>query len=490
MSGRLSEELKRRDFLKLAAGASWAVWPRGAWAASHPAEARPWNIIFILADDISVTEAGCYGAAGFGTPNIDGLAGGGVKFETCYATPLCQPTRTELLTGRYGFRTRFYHNWMAPNEPLVPKYKIFAQLLRDAGVATAITGKWHHFGTPAEYGFDQSCLTLGLNEEFRGRLAQPEWIADSSRHQAHSSDDAYAAALWQPRVVKNGELIPTDPDDYGPDICADFIIDFMAKNRQRPFFAFFSTPLVHSPFMPTPDSYQPGMEKNRSDRALNFKPGVEYLDKIVGRITAALERLDLRKRTIIIYSTDNGTPPAKGHAVEEGCRVPLIVNCPGVVKNINSCGELTDFSDLFPTFVELAGGRLPKDYVLDGRSFAPLLLGQAYRGREWAFSYCGDKRILRDKHWLYEGDGRFFYCGDRRDGEGYREVTDSKEENVVAARRRFEKILSKLPAPPQNEPLYEMYRQEERKVKAGGYPDYSIVAYRGMKRPPKGTVAK
>ena len=159
----------------------------------------------------------------------------------------------------------------------------------------------------------------------------------------------------------------------------------------------------------------------------------------------------------------------------------MIVNCPGVVGKIESCRELIDYSDLFPTFVELAGGKLPPDYPLDGHSFAPLLLGKPFKGRDWIFSYCGKRRMLRDKHWLFEGTDRFFYCGERRDGDGYREVTDSQEPEAVAARRRFEKILAKLPAPAPDDPLMAEYRQWEH-----DYPTCTEDAVTPfMKRPPK-----
>jgi hypothetical protein len=178
--------------------------------------------------------------------------------------------------------------------------------------------------------------------------------------------------------------------------------------------------------------------------------------------------------------------------VEEGCRVPMIVNCPGVVRNLGSCGELVDFTDLFPTLVELAGGKLPAGYVLDGRSFAPLLLGRPFVGREWIYSPLADKRILRDKHWLYEGDARYFFCNGHRNGDRYREVTDSQASDAVNTRQRFEKILGSLPTPgKQGAPDIDWgdYRKWEQWI-LKLVPSYSIVAYRDMKRPPPWFVEK
>jgi hypothetical protein len=107
---------------------------------------------------------------------------------------------------------------------------------------------------------------------------------------------------------------------------------------------------------------------------------------------------------------------------------------------------------------ELAAAELPKAYVIDGHSFAPLLLGKTYKGREWIFSYLADKRMLRDKRWLLEGDGRFYDCGGSRDGTGYRDVTDSSDPEVVAARKRFAAILTDKPAPGPDDPLMRRYR--------------------------------
>jgi arylsulfatase A-like enzyme len=456
---------------------------------------RPPNILFFLADDIADPQAGCYGAKNVSTPNIDALARGGLKFETCFATPLCQPSRVELLTGRYAFRTGFYHNWGAPRESLVPKNRIFAQLLQQAGYKTFLAGKWHHLGLPSTYGFDHSCTTWRMDDK--------GWITDGSQYQGDPAWKDYYASYWWPRVViDEHHYLATRPDAYGPDICADYTIDFMTRNRERPFAAFFFTTLAHTPWLPTPDSFKPGMDKKRLDFA-NFQANVEYTDKLLGRLVAAVVQLGLRQRTIIFYSGDNGPAQnigphgkpitgGKSYAVEEGCRVPMVVNCPGVVRNLGSCGELIDFTDLFPTFVELAAGKLPPNYPLDGHSFAPLLLGQPFQARKWIYSPLADKRVLRDEHWLYEGDARYFFCDGHRDGDGYREVTDSREPEPVSTRQRFEQILSNLPTPgKQGAPdidWADYHRWEQWLLKR--VPSYTITTYRGMKRPPQWFVAK
>jgi len=434
-------KLDRRDFLKLAAlGTAGSTMPNLVLAAEK--QRRPYNVIFIMGDDYSTNQIGCYGSTECRTPNIDRLAKTGVQFETCWATPLCNPSRVELLTGRYGFRTRFYHNWMTPDERVTEKNLVYPQILKNAGISTAMAGKWHHKGPPWEYGFDESCVVWGSRQSWTCE----EFPEKPGYH------------FWQPCVVKNGKYMPTGPDDFSGDICVDFLIDFITRHQARPFFAYFPTMLGHIPFQATPDSLTPGEDRLLS-RQENFKAHVEYVDKLVGRIVATVNKLGLCERTIIFFTTDNGTPPHKQHATERGCRVPMIVNCPSVIKLSGTCGELIDFSDMFPTFVDLAGAKLPRDYEIDGRSFGPLLLQDPYQGREWVFSYLGPGRMLRDKHWLLEGSGRFFDCDDRRDGIGYKDVTESKDSKVLAAKIRFREILEKLPPPAEDDPLFDGYRK-------------------------------
>ncbi len=485
----------RRDLLKYAAaGAAGAVLPN--WGFGEPSRPqRPYNIIFIMGDDFANGEIGCYGSTTCRTPNVDALAENGARFETCWATPLCNPSRVELMTGRYGFRTRFYHNWMTPPERVTDKNTVYPELLKKVGYTTAMAGKWHHVGPPWDYGFDESCVVWGAGKDWaRGEMP----------------DTQPGYRTWQPLVVKNGESIPTGPDDFSGDICADFLIDFITRNKERPFYAYFPTILGHSNFYPTPDSLQAGEDRFRFETSENFnafpapdssnpyrdepsaKPpknfwaNVEYVDKLVGRIVEAVDGLGLRDRTIIIFTTDNGTPAAKAHALEDGCQVPLIVNCPSALKVGGARRELVDFSDMFPTFIDLAGGKLPRDNAIDGRSFAPLLLGEPYKPRDWVFSYCGEERMLRDGRWLSMAGGRFFDCGDNRDGNGYIEVTDSTDSEVAAARKRFDKILAQLPQPAEDDPLFAAYREEERKFLQQD-PYYSLNWYPEMRYPPKET---
>jgi arylsulfatase A len=140
---------------------------------------------------------------------------------------------------------------------------------------------------------------------------------------------------------------------------------------------------------------------------------------------------------------------------EKGPRVPFVVYAPGTLKPIGACDDLVDFTDVIPTCVELAGGTLPKDDVFDGHSFAPLILGKPFAGREWIFSQWYGCRWLRTQKWLIDGRGRLYDCGDNRNEwvpGAYQDVTESTDERVIAVRKNLEQILEKLPAPDYNDP--------------------------------------
>ena len=447
------EPMKRRDFLATAASTAAALsLPRLGPAAETVR--KPPNILLILADDIGAKELGCYGNTEHATPNLDALARGGAMFKTCYVTPLCSPTRAETMTGRYAFRTGWYNLIGRPYAPkqgdpqwdLAKNEITHGMLLKAHGYATALAGKWQlpgeHPTLIHECGFDEYCMwayahNLPAGAEYTGGYESP----------------GKTARYWHPSIVQNGEYIPTQPTDYGPDIHAQFLIDFMKRHQDGPFFAYHPICLTHGPHEPTPDPNAPG---GKTEGGL--KTNVEYMDKIVGRLIKAIDDLGIRQNTILFLIGDNGTGgQGKGQVTELGVHVPLIVNCPGTVKAGLVSDELVDGSDLFPTIAEFARADLPGDRVIDGRSFAPILRGEKGNPREWIFSCLATKHMLRDKRWLLEGNGKFYDCGDSRDGTGYRDVTGSNDPEVLVAKRRFAKILEGLPAA---EPRPEAEKQE------------------------------
>lgn len=326
------------------------------------------NIILILADDSAADNYGCYGSTFFSSPRIDELAARGILFNHCYAEPVCTPSRVKIMTGRDGIRNYVQFGSLDRSETT------FGTILKRAGYVTAVAGKWQLHGGPngalaPDCGFDTYCL----------------WDYPGTTRERY----------WNPSIIQDGKLLQTTEEDYGPDIQTDFIIDFVEKNRDRPFFAYYPMTLSHSPFVPTPDS----VNRESEDLLENFRDMTAYADKCVGRIIDALEKNGLREKTVVIYTADNGTDrslsyPFKGelrngekaYATDGGTRVPLIVSCPGTVPAGVIKDDLVDFSDVLPTLADIGLAALP-EVELDGRSFWPQCLGEPGNPRDGIFQY-------------------------------------------------------------------------------------------------------
>jgi arylsulfatase A len=415
------------------------------------------NIVVIMADDVGAGELACYGNPDTQTPHLDRLADEGVRVSTCYATPNCSSTRMMLMTGRYGFRTGWY-NFLEREyspEPGSPKFDIgraeitFADVLKERGYATGIAGKWQLPGSPRDRiydcGFDTYCMWM-----WKHQLPDidPQTGRDRTPYDPHASlhDPPKANRYWDPAIMVDARRRSTGPDDFGPDICTDFVCDYMREHQSEPFLIYYPMILCHKhskTWTSVPDLARPG---ERTEAGV-LKFDVEYMDHLVGRICQTIDELGLRDNTYVFFTCDNGTEgDGKGEVTEMGARVPMLVRGPGIRPHRVS-DELVDLSDVLPTLAELAGATLPTDREIDGVSMAPMLFDRPGPRREWIFSYLGNQRMLRDKRWLLEGDGRFYDCGDSRDGSGYVDVTDSRDATVVAAHRRFDRILLGLPRP-------------------------------------------
>jgi len=335
------------------------------------------NIILIMADDMGYECIGANGCEDYKTPVIDKLAAEGVRFDQCFAHPLCTPTRVAIMTGLYNKRnfTKFAH--------MDRGQTTFAHLLKKEGYATAIAGKWQlgfQPDSPQHFGFDQSCL----------------W-----KHNAPGS------RYPNPGLSINGKAVQYSNGEYGPDICTDFICDFIETNKDKPFLAYYPMILPHCPFAPTPDSedWDPTVKgwpyKGPADEALqqkNFGDMVQYIDKLVGRIVNKLDELGIRENTMIIFTADNGTDEPivtnwKGRKIagrkakpfDSGVRVPLVINWPGRIEPAVQKDELVEFSDFLPTLCEVAGAALPENYPGDGLSLWPVLSGSGERNKEYVY---------------------------------------------------------------------------------------------------------
>jgi arylsulfatase A-like enzyme len=382
------------------------------------AEQRP-NIVFILADDYGLDGVGIYGSDRFKgrTPNIDRLAQSGIRFENAYCTPLCGPTRCLLNTGRYGFRTGGTSNQNA-GQPKAAEEPSLARTLQSAGYATGMAGKWRQVGgSPGDWGFG-------------------EFITDPTA----------GGWYWKTSYTRNGQLVQTDREVYNPDVCLDFAKDFFRHHQDEPFYFYFPTHLVHGPILKTPES------KNGGNL---YDDNVAYLDKQVGQLVAELEKLGLREKTLILFASDNGTAKQsgrisgrpvngqKGTMLEGGAHVPLIANWKGVTPAGTVLKDLVDFSDLFPTFVELAGTTLPAGVKFDGRSFAPQLRGQTGHPRDWIFVQLGAKWYVRNAGWKLNQSGELFDLSEAPFVEKTVAVA-GQTEAAKAARQQLQAALNEL----------------------------------------------
>lgn len=465
----MSNNLSRRSFLNTVAAGIASCASARVFAQETLEKKKP-NILFIMADDLGKEWVSCYGAEDIETPNIDALAAGGMKFVNAYSMPQCTPSRVSLLTGQYPCRTGWVNHWDVPRWGVgyfdwkQKENVTFARLMKEQGYATCAAGKWQINDFRLEplamekHGFDEWCMWTG------GETGNPP------------SEERY-----QNPYINTREGSKTYAGKFGPDVYTDFLIDFMKQHRDESMCLYYPMALTHTPFVSTPD--EPDAHGNL-DR---HKAMVRYADKLVGRLTGALDALGIRENTIVIFTTDNGTvgkitgnrngeriAGGKAQESENGVCCPYIVNCPGLVPAGVTTDALTDFTDLLPTFVELGGDTVPDDLKVDGVSIASLLLGKAAdTSREWIMAMGHDParmdeagirgvedfatRVIRDKQfkvWVSK-EKKIIRLHDLSNDP--HEATNLVESDAPAhkdALKKFQAILDTLPDK-DNRPAYE-----------------------------------
>ena len=438
-------KMNRREFIKVTGlGAASLAIPgctSGPQRLTGKASRNKPNIILIMADDLGYECLSCYGSKSYKTPVLDGLARTGIRFEHCYAQPLCTPSRVKIMTGRSNARNYIKFGVFDFRE------RTSAHVMKGAGYDTCIAGKWQLNGRgkagPYDAGFDEYCL----------------W---------HMEDfDAPKGSRYRdPKIIQNTRLLQNRHGKYGPDVFCNYIIDFIERHKTKPFFVYYPMALTHGPFEPTPDSPEWGQGVNNKKF---FRDMVEYMDKTIGRIVKKLDELNLRKNTLILFTADNGTPRGittemkdgriikggKGLTTDAGTHVALIANCKGTTPAGKVCKDLMDFSDFVPTFAELAGASLPRNVTIDGRSFLPQLHGQKGNPRDWIFCWYRAnprnplKRFARDQRWKLYGAGNY-----KRANKFFDVQADPLEENPIepgqggrqaaAASKRLQAVLDSM----------------------------------------------
>ena len=421
-----------------------------AGAAAAPSGASRPNIILIFADDVGLGDVHCTGGP-LHTPNIDKLAAGGTMFTYCYATPLCGPSRCETLTGRYPFRTGLINN--RSRQAVDPSREVMIPtVLKKVGYATASVGKWGQIQlAPGEWGFDEYLAFPGSGCYWRDQTTY--YIVNGKPHDQAEFDYVLANRVVDTYVVK-GKRHELAEGQYLPDIMQQFIAGFIDRHKDQRFFLYYPMSHVHGPIVRTPDSAA-GADKDQL-----YRDNIAYMDKLVGQLVQELDRHHLREKTLVIFTGDNGTARfglklatvdgrhingQKGTMLEGGSRVPLIANWPGTTPAGKVNKDLTDFSDFFVTFAELAGAALPRGVTLDGHSFAPQIRGQQGSPREWVYVELHGKSYVRDARFKLTNDGKIFDLTEAP----FKEIpvaAATTDPQAVAVRQKLQAVLASHPA--------------------------------------------
>jgi arylsulfatase A len=387
--------------------------------ASAANETRP-NIVVILTDDLGWGDLGSYGHPHIKTPNLDRLAADGIRFTSFYsASPVCSPSRVGLLTGRNANRAGVYE-WIAEapedwisrersrhlvhlreNEITLPR------LLKQAGYATAMAGKWH------------------CNSRFNDP-AQPQPDDAGFDHWLATQNNARPSHYNPTNFVRNGEAAGSQ-EGYSCQIVANEAIGWLERlhtaEPQQPFFLYVAFHEPHEPISSPPDLVARHRAHTSNEDEATYFANVENMDSAVGELLATLERLHVAENTIVVFTSDNGPEatfrypgtsrsygspgPLRGMKLwttEAGCRVPGIVRWPAQIKPGQVSDEPVSSLDFLPTFCALARAAIPSALKLDGDDLRPALNGRTIERHQplfWVyFNAPNDQRVaLRDGPW-------------------------------------------------------------------------------------------
>ncbi|MEM1186151.1 MAG: sulfatase [Planctomycetota bacterium] len=339
---------------------------------------EPPNVILIMTDDQGYADLGCFGAQGFETPAIDGMAQQGLRLTSYYSgSAVCSPTRASLMTGSYASRVGCATGVFWPNstDGLSGDEVTIAELLKKQGYATACIGKWHlgHLEPfrPTSQGFDSYFGVPYSND--MGRL-DPVGNVVENRPPRFRGD---GVELW-----RDADAIEESPDQSVlTKRYTEEAVRFIVANADRPFFLYLAHSMPHLPLFASEEF------EGRTDHGL-YGDVIEEIDWSVGQILAALDRHGLSRRTLVVFTSDNGPHQyrdgrnagsawplrsGKGTTWEGGQRVPCVVRWPTVVPPGAVSDEVASSIDWLPTIAAAAGAELPSDRVIDGRDLRPLL---------------------------------------------------------------------------------------------------------------------
>jgi len=426
-----TERFSRRDFIKASAGGAMAAGILPMTGCLHPGErsARRPNVVILFIDDLGYGDLGCFGNERAPTPHMDSLADNGVKCTMSYVTnPPCSPSRCSLMTGMYA--QRFGKSGMAPAVPIPADHPTMGEFMRDAGYVTGHIGKWHIGSTgqgPHQRGFTQVARS-----------------APGNRYEVTREDGSPA---------------------YRTDMDGDYMAEFVEKNRDKPFFLYFSPLAIHSPLSQTPQHYV-----DRVKDGTTYHGILASVDDAVGKLLAALKKHDLEKDTLILLTGDNGpnlvsggggsSAPYRGgkdwgNTIYEGwVHTPTIATWPGTLPAGASFDGKMCTMDFYATAAAVAGKPLPGR--CEGRNLLPYLKGeQAGDVHEWLFWHNDDPTDRAHRH-IYAArwqDWRLIRYKDKswrlfdlkKDPREETNVAADHPELVARMRKRYDEFVASLP---------------------------------------------
>lgn len=347
------------------------------------------NVIIIITDDQGYGDLGITGNPHVKTPVIDNFTRESVRFNQFYVSPVCAPTRSSLMTGRYSLRTGVRDTYnggaiMATEEVTI------AEMLKHSGYKTGMFGKWHlgdnYPSRPGDQGFDESLIHLS------GGMGQPGDFTTFFKR-----DSSY----FDPVLWFNGEQKAFK--GYCSNIFADEAINFIEKNYEKPFFCYLSFNAPHTPLQVPEEYYNkykdidpaagfndnlpfPQMSEKDKEDARKVYAMVSNIDDNIGKLLQKLVQLGIAENTLVVFMTDNGPQQPryvagmrgrKGSVFRGGVRVPFYWRLPAAFQGNKEIESVTAHIDILPTIAELCNAELPADRIIDGKSFMPILRGEA-----------------------------------------------------------------------------------------------------------------
>lgn len=350
--------MRRRAFLQ---GLGLAVSP----ALAPALQSRSPNIVLVITDDQGYGDLGCHGNEKIRTPNLDRFAKQSIELTQFYVSPVCAPTRSSLMTGRYNYRTGVTDTYlgramMFSDEVTLP------EMLAAAGYRTGIFGKWHLGDNyplrSIDQGFQESLVHTG------GGIGQPS--------------DPPGNAYFDPILQHNGK--PEKHKGYCTDIFTNAAMEFVEKSRGQPFFAYLATNAPHTPLQIDEAHLAPYKVMGLDDATARVYAMVSNIDENFGRLLGKLKALDLERDTIVIFMTDNGPQEPrfnagmrgrKGTVYEGGIRVPFFIRWPGTLESGKQIDRIAAHIDIVPTLLDACGVGVSasRGKSIDGMSLMPLL---------------------------------------------------------------------------------------------------------------------